>query len=223
MTLLVILCPSLYLLCLQAVIDLESNFQTYPTVPFWTLPFKINLLKVEVESTSCARAPARAPERVERLSERVPERVQERVHKWTNPIFFHFLWLQRQRIIFKRDLLAPWHCLSYCALAYIYYVYKQSLILKAIFKPTLLYPSEPCHLKSICWKLKLKVLHAHALQHALQSAWSVFRSIFLFLQRQAMIIGSLVTSDWKKLAPWHCLSFWVLRSTMLSSRSYWSY
>jgi len=69
MTLLVILCPSLYLLCLQAVIDLESNFQTYPTVPFRTLPFKINLLKVEVESTSCARAPARAPERVERLSE----------------------------------------------------------------------------------------------------------------------------------------------------------
>ena len=88
MTLLVILCPGLYLLCLQAVFDLESNFQTYPTVPFRTLPFKINLLKVEVESTSCARAPARAPERVrsacrelgralERLSERVPERVRK--------------------------------------------------------------------------------------------------------------------------------------------------
>ena len=146
MTLLVILCPGLYLLCLQAVFDLESNFQTYPTVPFRTLPFKINLLKVEVESTSCARAPARAPERVHervrsacrelgRALERLSERVPERVHKWTS--------------------------LTFC--------------------------------------------------------------IFLFLQRQAMIIGSLVTSDWKKLAPWHCLSFWVLRSTMLSSRSYWSY
>ena len=190
MTLLVILCPGLYLLCLQAVFGLESNFQCNPTVRFRTLPFKINLLKVEVESTSCAHAPERVRSACRELG-RALERLSERVHKWTNPIFFHFLLLQRQRIICKRDLLAPWHCLSYCALAYTYYVFKQSLILKAIFKPTLLYPSEPCHLKSICWKLKLKVLHVHALQHALQSAcmsacgaraeswaalWSVFRS-----------------------------------------------
>ena len=159
MTLLVILCPGLYLLCLQAVFDLESNFQTCPTVPIRTLPFKINLLKVEVESTSCARAPERARSarrELGRALERLSERVPERVRKWTNPIFFHFLLLQRQRIIFKRILLAPWHCLSCCALAYIYYVFKQSLILKAIFKPTLLYPSEPCHSKSFAesWSWK---------------------------------------------------------------------
>ena len=143
--------------------------------------------------TWCARAPwlsARAPERVRsacrelgRALERLSERVPERVHKWTNPIFFHFLLLQRQRIICKRDLLAPWHCSSYCALAYTYYVFKQSLVLKAIFNATLLYASEPCHLKSICWKLKLKVLHAHTLQSACgaraeswAALWSVFRS-----------------------------------------------